>query len=194
MQHVAGRFPGSCLCPLRNNSIKNSGDTARYRLGPPRQTRFNRRCSERVAVRCRESQETAQFFSHGEDVMCDTVFCQCVCVCARELSCASAACIFGGKEGRKGGSLPRKAPENGTRLHHNFRGAMSRDALDNTWRRLLVVGSGLPSLGNAPHGRVLWCLIVSVIRVLQRRTRQHHDVILSSIISSNRDPTSKKSR
>ena len=42
VQHVAGRFPGSCLCPLRNNSIKNSGDTARYRLGPPRQTRFNR--------------------------------------------------------------------------------------------------------------------------------------------------------
>ena len=52
-----------------------------------------------------------------------------VSVCAREMSCASAACIFGGRgrKGRKGGSLPMKASENGTRLHHSFRGAMSRD-------------------------------------------------------------------
>ena len=52
----------------------------------------------------------------------------------------------------KGRELLRKASGNGTRLHHSVPGATSGDALDNAWRRLLVVGSGLPSLAwETPH-------------------------------------------
>ena len=154
------RFPGSCLCPLHDNSIKNSGDAARYRLGPPRQTRFNSRRRGRTAASCRMSQETAQT-CNTDKTSCVTPCFVGVCVHVK-LACASAACIFwrgeGGEgKGRNGGSLLRKASGNGTRLHHSFPGAMSRDALDKAWRRLLVVGSGLPSLAwETPHMAVFF--------------------------------------
>ena len=124
VQHVAWRFPGSCLCPLQDNSIKNSGDTERYRLGPPRQTRFNHRSSERAAVSCRVSQKTAQFF-HTDKTSC-VILCS-VGVCARDMSCVSAACIF---EGRRGGgergAKGRERSQKSLREWHTFAPQFSR--------------------------------------------------------------------
>ena len=121
-QHVARRFPGSCLCPLHDNSIKNSGDTARYRLGPPRPTRFNYRRCGRTAVSCRMSQETAQT-CHMDNTSCVTL-----CV----LSCVHVKCQVrllrafleeeGGEEVRK----RRKPLPEGTREWHTFAPQFSR--------------------------------------------------------------------
>ena len=124
------------------------------------------------------SQETAQT-CHTDKTSCVHVKCEVRLLRA-----------FLKEEGGEGVRAKRRKPLVAHVCTHSFPGAMSRDALDKAWRLLLVVGSGL---GDASHGGVLWYLIVSVIRVLQRRTRQHHDVILSSI-SSKRDPFSSKSR
>ena len=130
--------------------------------------------------------------------MCDTVFCRCVW--AREMSCASAACIFGGRGRggwRKGGSSSGK-PQG---MAHVCTTVFQEPRPVTHWTThgggCLWLGAGCRRLPGrrltCSHGGILRYLIVSVIRVLQRRTRQHHDAILSSIISSNRDPTSNKS-